>query len=192
MEELFRAMLSDPETKAGMDARERERRARAAEMVTRHGGAEAVLAETPDEARLREAVQPFLDAGLNPLHAPSAGQMAPDLRSAVTAAVALPSTLTAALAAYDAAEARLHDRSTLDPYHIPPTGGELHRRLLAHALDTLPAATFAEVQVRLEWMQRVLDLGYSRDVEEDQACLDSLKVDLARVAAGTIPLPPRV
>lgn len=35
-----------------------------------------------------------------------------------------------------------------------------------------------DVRAHLDWMQHVLDLGFNRDIHEDQAYLDALRADI--------------
>lgn len=177
------------EAAAERDRLEAERRTRADEAVKRHGSPEAVFAETPAEAALGKAAAPFVEDGrLHPHFAPRPRKMADGLAVALTATVPLPATVVAALAAYDASVAHASDRYALDPDWMSPVHLDAWRHLLEQHLDTLPATSFADVQARTEWMQRVLDFGMSRDVDEDQDCLDALRADLKAIAEGRIPV----
>lgn len=188
MQDFFAKMMEDPAIKAGMERQAAERKVRAEAALARHGSVAGVFAETPQEALLREACAPFLDAGGGSLVLPPIEKREPGIVAAIERALPFPGTVAAALAEYDAAEARSDERSAVEPNWSPPEHCEVRRRLLARILDTLPASSFADVTARVEWMQRVLDLGYTRDIVDDQACLDALKADMAAVGDGRIPV----
>jgi hypothetical protein len=189
VKDLFESLMKDPGIRADIERRDAERRVRAAEVMLRYGTEDAVFADTPREAALRRAFAPFTDPDRDLVHYPSALTMEPEVRAAIVGAWPFPATVAEALAEYDASEAIGDDRAAVEPNWSPETHVDRRRRLLEHALDTLPAASFADLAARVEWMQRVLDFGFSRDHAEDQACLDALKADVASLAAGRFPLP---
>ncbi len=175
-----------PAAKAARQAREAERAKRAAEAVARHGSEEAVRADTPRETALWEACRHLAPNGrLGLFEVPGYAKDFPSaLRDAVAGAYPLPGTVSGLWEEHLAWERLSADRAALDPEWSPPGPVSARQRLLEDGLDRLPARSLGDVRARLAWMGYVLDLGYSRDVREDDACLAVLRADVEALAAG--------
>ncbi len=186
--EVLKRLDDDPGMRAMREARARERGERAAEVVARYGGEEAAWADTVEEAALESACRHLREGGLGLFDVPANVRDFPDaLRRAAMEALPFPDTVAGAWDEHARWERRADDLAALNPDWSPSGPTEARRRLLEDVLDRLPARTFADVQARLSWMQHVLDLGFTRDIAEDQACLDALKADVEALGSGAIP-----
>lgn len=158
--------------------------------VDRYGDPGDLFAETERERRLREALEPLArrkayDVGegtyINGFDDWTVGPPSGRVLDAVASAYGLPSSIRDALAEWRQWDDLHTRRSRYDDGDVPP-----HVRVRVYALeailDTMPAATWAELDVRLEWDGERLRAGHDfRDFAEHVASHERLKADLAHL-----------
>ncbi|AWB26199.1 hypothetical protein DA075_35615 (plasmid) [Methylobacterium currus] len=191
--DAFSAFFNSPEMRAAAAQRETKRQARAAAAIDKHGSEEAVFADTPREAALRAACAHLVEArpgsdcegwyrlaGWDGMD--GRDKLPVSVREAVRQGWPLPGTVAEAWAEHEAAEELDGERHACcrGEYHAH-LWVEARRWILEEMLDSLPARSMRDLRARLAWMQYVLDLGFSRPVEKDQACLDALRGDVDRM-----------
>ena len=191
--DAFNALFNRPEALTQRAEQDRQRQVRRAEILACYGCFEGVYAETAREAALRVACEPMTVWPPQPEHAQDytldgwgclsrREKVPPRVRTAVAAGWPLPGTVAEAWAEFIAAKVHEHDRQTMHDYeHFPALWAEVRRYVLEDLLDTLPARSPDDVRARLDWMQHVIDLGFSRGIEEDTRCLATLRADIERV-----------
>lgn len=188
------AFFNRPEFVAKRAEQDRKRDARRAEILARYGSVEAVYAETEREAALRGACETMTvwdcrpdregNYTLDGWGCLSRREEVPSrVRAAVSAAWPLPPTLTEAWAEFIAAEEHESDRQTMhDGEHFPELWAEVRRYLVEDLLDTLPAASIADMLMRQSWLEHLNEQGFSRSIERDAILLASLRADIERMA----------
>lgn len=186
----FEELFNSPEFRAKRAEREAKRAARRAEALAEYGSEEAVWEPCEMERALREACRPIIirrpiiGGEMDTLQGWDGGpNLPPDARAAVAGGYPLPDTVHGAWAEYRYWEKRYADHEAFCPDIDPPLVVRARQRLLEGLLDTMPARSLRDTRARLDWMQHVLDLGFSRDVLDDQACLTALRGDIERMAA---------
>jgi len=188
--DAFQRLAATPEAMAASIRQAGERELAKAEVLARYGDAASVMTPGPDERALIEACRPFIEAGrLDPHFVPAPETMDADVAVTVREATPFPTTVRGLLDEYMRWDRTVRDRTALDQDWMQPVAMGCRERILEDALDTVPSTSFADIEARLAWMQVVLDFGFSRDVRSDEACLDTLRADVARLASRSIPLP---
>lgn len=163
--------------------------------VDRYGDPGDLFKETERERRLREALEPLerrraYDLGegsyVHGFDEWTSGPPTGRVLAAVAAAFPLPVSISDALAEWRSWEDLHRRRERYDTGDIPP-----HVRVrvaaLESILDTLAAATWAEMDARLEWEHERLESGCDfRQYEERAACHERLKADLAQLRRQSV------
>lgn len=178
------------EAQAMMQRLEDEARARRTAAVAKHGPEARATARCWREDALYD-VATLLTVRGGTGQAPSLmgwtggprSSLPPEVRREIGGAVRMPATVAATLAEHRHWQERAEVRAAFNPEAEPPLWIRARILLLEERLDTLPARDRDDVLARLDWMAAVLDLGYSRAIEEDEACLTTLRQDIEGGAA---------
>ncbi|SFU38643.1 Homeodomain-like domain-containing protein [Methylobacterium sp. 174MFSha1.1] len=191
MVDAFNELFNSPEARAQRAKVEADRLAKCQEIMTRYDTEQAVFADTPREAALRAACahiyEPRHDfegayrlAGWDPFD--GRDKLPASVREAVCHGWPLPVTVAQAFAEFQEAERLEDDRCAINGGdYSSHSWVEARRYVLEELLDSLPARSMRDLRARLAWMQHVLDLGFSRPAEQDQACLNALRGDVDRM-----------
>lgn len=166
--------------------REARRIARCREILAEYGDEDAVFAPSEIEAALRDALRPF-DTGegfWNYRGFSYSDGPTDEMWQAIRAAVAIPGTVSEALAAYRAFIARQEPRFVLEPAYNPWEWESAWESALEHLLDNLRSPTAEGISARLEWMQILADKDCSRDHLRDRQTLAALRDDFAAFSAS--------
>ena len=187
---FFHDLFNSPEARAHRAKQENERAVRRAEVLAEYGSEEAVWQPCEMERALAEACRPFIvrkaiiGGEMDTLMGWSGGSnLPPEVRAVISSAVPLPATVATVFQEYQHWEKRYRDRASFCPDIDHPLVVLARHGILEDLLDTMPSQGPRDLRARLDWMQCVLDWGSSRPVEEDQACLDTLRADFERMAA---------
>lgn len=187
----FNDLFNSPEVRAYRAEQEAKRLVKCREILTRYATEDAVFADTPREAALRAACAHLYEpdpkwegayrlAGWGELD--GRDRMPASVREAVCQGWPLPETVAQAWAEFEDAERHEGDRCAINGGdYNPHSWVEARRYVLEEMLDSLPARSMRDLRARLAWMQYVIDLGFSRPVERDQACLNALRGDVDRM-----------
>jgi hypothetical protein len=187
---FFNELFNSPEARAQRAEREQRQADRRAIALAEYGSEDAVWAETEHEIALKTACRPvvvrkpIIGGEMDTLMGWSGGRlcdMPREVREAVSKAYPLPATVHEAWAELTAWEKLADDRCAFFRDYELGVRARARIAILEHLLDTLPAHGMRDLRARLDWMQHVLDLGFSRDIHEDQACLDALRADIERI-----------
>ena len=176
--------------------REAARQVKLREVLSRYGTEDALFAETPQEAALRDALVPLAIYGTyaNAAELPpdqrrfvsgygySGGEPRPTLLAVMRQAIPIPDTVSAAWEEYCQWESLVDDRCAAFPDYGPTAHVRARQYLLEHLLDTMTDATVAGISARLDWLNHVSNVGYTRDVLYDQALASVLRADFATLA----------
>lgn len=188
--EGFEELFNTPEARAHRAEREQCQADRRAAALAEYGSEDAVWADTEREIALAQACRPLvvrkpiINGEMDTLMGWTGGRlrdMPPAVREAVSGAYPLPSTVHEAWAELAAWEKLADDRCAFFRDYELSLRARARTAVLEYLLDTLPAHSMRDLRARLDWMQHVLDLGFSRDIHEDQACLDALRADIDRM-----------
>lgn len=187
--------FATPEAEAMMRRMEADAKARHAAAVAKYGPETRALAPCLRERELHSVGTLLLLRGTDG-RAPSlmgwtsgpARTLPPEVRREIGGAVRLPANVAGTWAEYRHWQERAEVRAAFRPEEDAPLWVKARIALLEERLDTLPARDRDDVLARLDWMAAVLDLGFSRPIEEDEACLATLRQD---IVTGAVPLPER-
>lgn len=186
----FEGLFNSPEARAARAERDQRYAERRTVALAEYGSEDAVWAETEQQIALEKACRPvvvrkpIINGEMDTLMGWTGGRirdMPPEVREAVSHAYPLPATVHEAWAELAAWEKLADDRCAFFPAYELGVRVRARTAILEHLLDTLPAHGMRDLRARLNWMQHVLDLGFSRDIREDQACLDALRGDIERM-----------
>ncbi|MFC6742256.1 helix-turn-helix transcriptional regulator [Methylobacterium tardum] len=181
-------LMNTPEQRAFEEKRAAEREKQRQEALREHGTQEALFGENPWERRLRESCQPLL--GRHAVHGyttldgwDGVGSRIPaKVRIAVSSAYRLPRTVTEAWDETQFWEQLLDHRCAFERDYEPWHWIRARIQVVEELCDTLPSRGIEDLQRRVEWMRHVNNLGWSRDVHEDNALIDRLAADVASMA----------
>lgn len=188
--EGFEGLFNSPEAHAARAERNQRHAERRTVALAEYGSEDAVWAETEQQIALEKACRPvvvrkpIINGEMDTLMGWTGGRirdMPPEVREVVSHAYPLPATVHEAWAELAAWEKLADDRCAFFPGYELGVRVRARTAILEHLLDTLPAHGMRDLRARLNWMQHVLDLGFSRDIREDQACLDALRGDIERM-----------
>lgn len=193
---MFNAFLNSPEMRAERAERERKRLATCAELLKVYGSEEAVFAETERERLLRMACEPLAswktwidDDGREHRYIDEAdgwgtlggkSDMPPSVREAISKAVPLPVTVSAAWAEYEASDRLTGDRYTFDHQADPALWISAREYVLEDLLEDLPAVSIADMMGRISWAESLLEHSSFR--YHDEAFLKRMRADLISLA----------
>ncbi|OYZ98250.1 MAG: hypothetical protein B7X99_12135 [Rhizobiales bacterium 17-65-6] len=185
--------------------RERARRSRCEELLREYGSEEAVFAETDQERRLREALQPlatfrkydgevdsegnwretdktYIDGFADWRSGPPKGAVL----AAIHAAYPLPETVSGAWAEHQQFEAADSARFAFFPEYDPPIWVRARMAALSFILDTYSEPTVEGVRARLKWMNWHVNREIARDVLDDKRVLTALRIDFEVLMASGV------
>lgn len=187
--DMFNSFFNSPEMLAERAEREAKRRVKAAAIIDRFGSEDAVFADTPMEAALRQACEPLLGPGetwntiyrLDGWDGYGVSKMPASVRRAVSETWPLPATVTEAWAEFEATDALDRERSTVESHYTPHGFAEARRYVVEDLLNTLPARSLADLRARLSWMEWWNLHETTPDVKEDRVRLTTLRGDVERM-----------
>jgi len=153
----------------------------------------AIFADTPREAALRAAVEPFRVqrettgwriGSLMGWGGGSASSLAASIIDAIKSAWPMPATVRGGLREYQEWRDLGDDRASIEPWYDDADFVRARIALLEVVLDKLPAGSLDDMMARLDWMGIVHDNDIYRDVSEDAAWLATLRADVIRLNEG--------
>ncbi|MGU3541028.1 hypothetical protein [Methylobacterium sp. A54F] len=188
--QAFHDIFNTPELRAQRAERDRERADRRTAALAEYGSEDAVFADTPMEAALRQACAPLLGQGetWNELYRLAGWywldgrkNMPVRLREAVAAAWPMPSTVAEVWAEHAATEKLGRDRAAFFPDYNPHGFVEVRQSLLEDLLDTLPAKSLNDVRARLSWLEYWPGIEVDQSRQSLTASLAALRADIERM-----------
>ena len=105
------------------------------------------------------------------------------------AASPLPDTLQGIWAEHAAWEKLVSDRITFEPYYDAPPHVRARQAALERHMDRTPAPTIEGMRSRLAWLAHLNDQGFTRNIQDDEALIATLRADFEAIAAGVQPAP---
>ncbi|MCW5720018.1 MAG: winged helix-turn-helix domain-containing protein [Devosia sp.] len=165
-----------------------EREARFREAERQHGSSEKAFAETDRERRLRLALKSLAvrskysnssKSYISGFGTWTVGAPDVDVLAALERAYPLPTNLPGAMAEWqewdDLFELRFaYDRDYDIPIHV-----RCRVDALASILDTMPARSWSDFDIRMQWRRRGIERDRWHDINDDIAAHDRLAADLA-------------
>jgi hypothetical protein len=165
-----------------------EREARFREAEREHGPSEKAFAETERERRLRLALKPLAVRSTYSNSSKSyirgfgtwtVGAPAADVLAALDRAYPLPTDIPGAMAEWQEWDDLLELRFAYDRDYDTPIHVRCRVDALAFILDTMPARSWSDFDIRMRWRRSGIEHDRWHDINDDIAAHDRLADDLA-------------